>query len=112
MDVDFDVSAPWTVLFGPSGSGKTTILRVIAGLIRPEVANITYSVKTIFCPTKVPPSPIVYADTASGALVPPHKRRLGLAPQTTTLFPHLNVARNICFGMATYGKAVRGRGIP
>ena len=36
LDVEFALTKPWTVLFGPSGSGKTTVLRAIAGFVRPE----------------------------------------------------------------------------
>jgi molybdate transport system ATP-binding protein len=89
IDVDFHISAPWTVLFGPSGSGKTTILRAIAGLLRPQVANITYSAN---------PLPVVYADSASGVWVPSHQRGMCMAPQAATLFPHLNVTQNLVYG--------------
>ncbi len=36
LDVSFALTRPWTVLFGPSGSGKTTVLRAIAGFVRPD----------------------------------------------------------------------------
>ena len=35
LDVQFEVTQPWTVLFGPSGSGKTTVLRAISGFVHP-----------------------------------------------------------------------------
>ena len=40
LDVSFALRRPWTVLFGPSGSGKTTVLRAIAGFVRPDVGRI------------------------------------------------------------------------
>ena len=40
LNVEFALTRPWTVLFGPSGSGKTTILRAIAGFVRPEEGRI------------------------------------------------------------------------
>ena len=42
LDVSFALTRPWTVLFGPSGSGKTTVLRAIAGFVRPDAGRIVY----------------------------------------------------------------------
>jgi ABC-type sulfate/molybdate transport systems ATPase subunit len=42
LDVTFTLTQPWTILFGPSGSGKTTVLRAMAGLIRPNHARIVF----------------------------------------------------------------------
>ena len=39
LNVNFALTQPWTVLFGPSGSGKTTVLRTIAGFVRPEIGR-------------------------------------------------------------------------
>ena len=39
LDVAFTLTQPWTVLFGPSGSGKTTVLRAIAGFVRPDAGK-------------------------------------------------------------------------
>ena len=41
LDVSFGSDAPWTVLFGPSGSGKTTVMRAIAGLVKPRTGRIS-----------------------------------------------------------------------
>src|SRR5580693_8713563 len=40
LDVALNLTKPWTVLFGPSGSGKTTVLRAIAGFVRPDAGRI------------------------------------------------------------------------
>jgi molybdate transport system ATP-binding protein len=40
LDVSFVLTQPWTVLFGPSGSGKTTVLRAIAGFVRPDAGVV------------------------------------------------------------------------
>jgi thiamine transport system ATP-binding protein len=71
-------------LLGPSGSGKSTLLRVIAGLLEPD-------------------SGTVLIDGASVDAVPPHRRRVGLVFQDEQLFPHLDVAGNIGFGLRMQG---------
>jgi molybdate transport system ATP-binding protein len=86
LDVAFALSRPWTVLFGPSGSGKSSILRAIAGLIRPQQAKIVVhqSGKTQ-----------TVADTAAGVFLPPHQRRVRWAAQRPALFPHMTVRENL-----------------
>lgn len=74
-----------TVLFGPSGSGKTTILRCLAGLETPDSGEISFGNEKWFADGK--------------NLVPPRNRQLGFVPQDYTLFPHLNVAANIAYGL-------------
>ena len=67
-------------LLGPSGCGKTTLLRVIAGFIRPT-------------------SGTVLIDGRNVTTVPPHKRPVNMVFQRPTLFPHLDVAGNVAFGL-------------
>jgi molybdate transport system ATP-binding protein len=86
IDVAFQLTRPWTILFGPSGSGKTTILRAIAGLIRPGSALITTD------------HSFAFVDTETGVFVPPHKRTIRLAPQQPSLFPHMTVLENLNYG--------------
>lgn len=74
-----------TALFGPSGSGKTSILRAVAGLLRPRSGRIVIDDHTLL-------------DTSSNLFVPAHKRRLGYVFQDARLFPHLSVAANLQFG--------------
>ncbi len=95
MDIEFTLKHQWTVLFGSSGSGKTTILRVIAGLIKPEDVSISYIPQTIMPPRTEPADPTVLADSAAGIWIPPHERRMAIAPQSTALFPHLTVLQNV-----------------
>jgi thiamine transport system ATP-binding protein len=71
-------------LLGPSGSGKTTLLRVVAGL--EAAAHGT-----------------VRLDSADLSGVPPHLRRIGLMFQEHVLFPHLDVAGNVGFGLRMAG---------
>lgn len=88
LDVAFELTRPWTILFGPSGSGKSTILRAIAGLMRPDHARI--AVRWSHHPRTV-------IDTASGVWMPPHKRPVRWAAQRPALFPHMTVRQNLGF---------------
>ncbi|MCF6291599.1 MAG: ATP-binding cassette domain-containing protein [Desulfobacterales bacterium] len=72
-------------MVGPSGAGKTTIIRILAGLERPDFARITCNGR-------------VWADTDQKIWLPARKRQLGYVFQEFTLFPHLNVAGNVAFG--------------
>ena len=65
---------------GPSGCGKTTTLRVIAGFLTPDEGDVVFDGKII-----------------NG--VPAHKRQVNTIFQRYALFPHLNVAENIAFGL-------------
>jgi thiamine transport system ATP-binding protein len=67
-------------LQGPSGSGKSTLLRVIAGLLQPESGTVTL-------------------DGVDITTTPVHERSIGLVFQDDQLFPHLDVAGNIGFGL-------------
>ena len=81
-DVDLDIaSGELLVLLGPSGCGKTTTLRCIAGLEKPDNEDAI----------------IVCGRNLRG--VAPKDRNLAFVFQTTALFPHLNVRRNISFGL-------------
>ncbi|HNX32656.1 MAG TPA: ATP-binding cassette domain-containing protein [Holophaga sp.] len=85
-----------TVLFGPSGCGKTTILRCLAGLERPEEGRIEAG-------------PELWYDGARGLHRPPHGRNIGLVFQDSALFPHLDVAANITFGLRRLSAGQRAR---
>ncbi|MSQ25821.1 MAG: ATP-binding cassette domain-containing protein [Dehalococcoidia bacterium] len=84
-------------LFGPSGAGKSTTLRAIAGLVRPREGRIEVGGVTVF-------------DSESGAVTPPHRRRVGYMPQDYALFPHMTVRGNIGFPLR--GGAFPLRGMP
>jgi molybdate transport system ATP-binding protein len=81
------LSAPWTVLFGPSGAGKTSLLRVLAGLTRPDHGRVVLHGRTL-------------VETESGGWVPPGQRAIGFVTQRPTLFPHMNVTANVAFGLS------------
>ncbi|HEY1963968.1 MAG TPA: ATP-binding cassette domain-containing protein [Acidobacteriaceae bacterium] len=90
LDVAFLLREPWTVLFGPSGSGKTTVLRVIAGFVRPDAGRIV---------SRSSEGELVMTDTARGVFLKPHERMVRTAGQGAALFPHLTVRDNIAFGV-------------
>lgn len=71
-------------ILGPSGSGKSTLLRAIAGLVEVASGDILW-------------------DGRSVVGVPTHRRRFGLMFQRYALFPHLDVAANIAFGLRMQG---------
>ncbi|MBM09565.1 MAG: ABC transporter ATP-binding protein [Magnetovibrio sp.] len=87
QDISFFVDEGEVVcLLGPSGCGKTTLLRIAAGLERLQQGKIIIG-KT------------VVAEASSGINLPPENRGVGLMFQDYSLFPHLNVRDNICFGV-------------
>jgi molybdate transport system ATP-binding protein len=75
-----------TVLFGHSGSGKTTALRCVAGLERASQAFLSINGE-------------VWQDDAAGRFIPPWQRPIGYVFQEASLFAHLNVHRNLIYGM-------------
>ncbi|MFC5995482.1 sulfate/molybdate ABC transporter ATP-binding protein [Pseudonocardia hispaniensis] len=91
--LDVAISAePGEVLavLGPNGSGKSTLLGVLAGLLRPDSGYVRLGDRLV-------------TDTASGLLVPPHRRGVGLLAQKGLLFPHLTVLANVAFGPRAQG---------
>jgi iron(III) transport system ATP-binding protein len=75
-----------TSVLGPSGCGKTTTLNLIAGFIAPDGGTVHFGEQLI-------------ADSASGIVVPPNRRNLGMVFQSYALWPHLSVADNVAYGL-------------
>ena len=71
-------------LLGPSGCGKTTVLRMLAGFVRPSAGRIR----------------LRGVDVTNA---PPHRRGVALVFQNFALFPHLSVFDNIAFGLRRRG---------
>jgi len=71
-------------VLGPSGCGKTTLLRLVAGFERPDAGGIEIDGRAVAGPRRN---------------VPPEGRRIGMVFQESALFPHLDVAGNIGFGL-------------
>lgn len=90
LDVDLELPGKGiTALFGHSGSGKTTLLRCVAGLERAAVARIALNGDC-------------WQDEAAGRrghFTPTWRRAIGYVFQEASLFPHLDVRRNLAFGM-------------
>jgi ABC-type sulfate/molybdate transport systems ATPase subunit len=83
-------------LAGPSGAGKSTVLRAIAGLVRPGSGRIALGKETWF-------------DSRSKTDVPPERRSVGLVFQDYALFPHLTVADNVAYGGGRKGPELLNR---
>jgi iron(III) transport system ATP-binding protein len=84
----------YLAILGASGSGKTTLLRSIAGYLRPTSGEISVEGELVAGPH---------------TFVPPEKRRIGVVPQEGALFPHLDVAGNIAFGLTGDKRRQRAR---
>ena len=83
-----------TVLFGASGSGKTTVLRCLAGLESPDSGRIQFGDE-------------VWFDHQQKIFQSPQERNIGYLSQHYALFPHLDVRRNVGFGLRGYESAER-----
>jgi ABC-type Fe3+/spermidine/putrescine transport system ATPase subunit len=80
-DMCFDAQqGEFITLLGPSGSGKTSILRAIAGFVRPERGDI-------------------FVGSVRLNDLAPYEREIGMVFQNFALFPHMNVRENIAFGL-------------
>ena len=71
-------------LLGASGCGKTTVLRLVAGLEKPDAGTITVGARTVF-------------DAESGAFIPPEFRRIGMVFQSYAVWPHMDVLQNVAY---------------
>ena len=83
VDLELDPGRLLAVL-GPSGCGKTTLLRCIAGFEEIDGGRITLGGRAVALP---------------GVHLPAHRRQVAVVPQDGALFPHLDVAANVGFGL-------------
>jgi ABC-type Fe3+/spermidine/putrescine transport system ATPase subunit len=84
-DLSFDLHEGQILsVLGPSGCGKSTLLHLIAGLELPDSGKITWNGQDL-------------------SRVAPHERRFGLMFQEFALFPHMDVAANVAFGLRMQG---------
>ncbi|MGK6314249.1 molybdenum ABC transporter ATP-binding protein [Neorhizobium sp. DT-125] len=85
LDAGFASDGGVTALFGRSGSGKTSLIRVIAGLLKPDHGRLMIDGDVLL-------------DTKERIFVPKHRRRFGCVFQEGRLFPHLTVRQNLDYG--------------
>lgn len=84
-DLSFQIDeGEFVTLLGPSGCGKSTTLHAIAGLVEPTEGQILLRGEDV-------------------TTLPPEKRNIGMAFQSTALFPHMTVRENIAFGLKMHG---------
>ena len=94
LDVSLEVPAGACVaLGGPSGAGKTTVLRIVAGLLRPQRGRVT-------CGSEV------WLDTERGVDLAPERRRCGYVFQDYALFGHMPAWRNVAYAGVGRERAV------
>lgn len=77
----------FVALFGPSGAGKTSVLRMLAGLDRPDRGRIVVD-------------GAVWLDTVHRIDLPPQRRSVGFVFQDYALFPNLSIRANVGYGAA------------
>jgi ABC-type Fe3+/spermidine/putrescine transport system ATPase subunit len=90
QNVSLDVAAGESIsVLGPSGCGKTTVLRLIAGLERPDAGEVWIDDRQV---------------AANGRqMIPAYERRVGLVFQDLALWPHLTVRENLAFVVTKTG---------
>ena len=85
LNINLKLEGGINCFFGPSGSGKTSIINCIAGLIKPDFAEIVIN-------------NVVLNSSKNNYFCPIHKRNIGYVFQDSRLFPHLNVIKNLTYG--------------
>jgi molybdate transport system ATP-binding protein len=87
LDVKLEVAAGRCLaLAGPSGAGKSTVLRIAAGLVRPDRGRVSCAGQA-------------WLDTGLGQDLAPERRRCGYVFQDYALFPGMNAWRNVAYGL-------------
>ena len=81
-----------TLISGPSGSGKTTLLRLVSGLEEPDRGEVRWGDEVWSRP---------------GVVMPPSRRSLGFAFQTSALWPHMTVLQNVMFAASGRSRSER-----
>jgi ABC-type sulfate/molybdate transport systems ATPase subunit len=90
LAANFAVADGLTLLIGPNGSGKSSLLRLLAGLEQPQSGRITIGEQLL-------------VDSEKRLNLQPARRNIGMLFQELALFPHLDVAGNVAFGLKARG---------
>jgi len=90
LDLAAGLEAGTRAGMGPSGAGKSSLLRALAGLLRPARGRITLGPET-------------WLDTEAGTDVAPERRGIGFVFQSYALFPHMSALDNVAFGVRSAG---------
>ncbi|MGJ8546932.1 MAG: molybdenum ABC transporter ATP-binding protein [Sulfitobacter sp.] len=98
LDLAFEAGAGITALFGRSGAGKSTVIKAVAGLLRPDAGWVRFDGEMLL-------------DRARGVDRPAAQRRFGVVFQEARLFPHLDVRGNLMFGARYAPRGAAGPGL-
>jgi molybdate transport system ATP-binding protein len=98
LEVALAVGAETVALVGPSGAGKTTVLRAVAGLVRPSDGRISSNGS-------------IWFDSREKVDLRPEQRAVGYVLQEYALFPHLTVEKNVSFAGGRRGDLLERLGI-
>jgi molybdate transport system ATP-binding protein len=98
VEAELALDAGILVLFGPSGVGKTLTLEALAGLVERVRGRVHVRGEALL-------------DSARGLALPAHARRVGYVPQQHALFPFLDVAGNVAFGLPRAQRRRAGAGV-
>jgi molybdate transport system ATP-binding protein len=85
LELTLEIGRETVALVGPSGAGKSSVLRAVAGLLRPDRGRVALGEH-------------VWFDSERRVDLPPERRSVGLVFQEYALFPHLSVRANVGFG--------------
>lgn len=94
LNIECRFASEWTVIFGPSGAGKSSLLRLLAGLDRPDHGRIAMDGASL-------------TDSARGLWLQPGRRRISMVAQQSALFPHLSVTANVAYGLGHLDRTSR-----
>lgn len=85
LSADVTLDGERVGIFGASGSGKSTLVSMLAGFLTPDSGEMTIDGETLF-------------SSGRGINLPPEKRRISMVFQRHSLFPHMNVRKNLLYG--------------